>query len=548
MKKLACLLETVLLCAVGAGAALGQTYTVLYNLGSATGDPAFPQQAGTIAQGRDGNLYSTANGGAINDQGAAFKITPSGSFTVIHSFQSAEGVAPSGGLTLGTDGNFYGTTSGGGFQKGTVFKMTSGGSLTTLYSFTGGNDGQNPLAAPIQGTDGNFYGTTSNAGNGFLGSVYKITPSGTFTTLKTLDFSSGGAPQAPLVQATNGIFYSTTEAGASTNDGDVFKITASGVFTDVFTFDATHGANPFAPLIQGNDGNFYGTTANGGANSSGEVFKMTPGGVITVLHSFTAAGDGAYVRAGLVQASDGNLYGATAQATGNSGCGTLFRISPSGQNFATLFTFPSDGSMGCNPYVTLTQHTNGILYGDTDLGGNTVGTSACQFGCGVIFSLNANLKAFVALLPYSGKVGKTIEVLGQGFNSSTTVAFNGTPSTPTIVSSTYLTVTVPAGAKTGFVTVATTSGTLTSNKKFLVTPQITSFNPTSGSVGTSVVITGISLSQATRVAFGGVAATTFTVNSDSQVTATVPTGAKTGKITITTPGGTANSATNFTVI
>jgi large repetitive protein len=80
-----------------------------------------------------------------------------------------------------------------------------------------------------------------------------------------------------------------------------------------------------------------------------------------------------------------------------------------------------------------------------------------------------------------------------------------------------------------------------------VTPVILSFSPTTGSVGTSVVITGTSLLQTTKVTFGGVGATAFTVNSDTQVTATVPTGAKTGKIGITTQGGTAQSATNFTV-
>jgi uncharacterized protein (TIGR03437 family) len=65
-------------------------------------------------------------------------------------------------------------------------------------------------------------------------------------------------------------------------------------------------------------------------------------------------------------------------------------------------------------------------------------------------------------------------------------------------------------------------------------------------VGTPVTLNGVSLTQTSKVTFGGVAAT-FSMNSDLQVTATVPTGAKTGKIVITTPGGTATSATNFTV-
>jgi len=115
-----------------------------------------------------------------------------------------------------------------------------------------------------------------------------------------------------------------------------------------------------------------------------------------------------------------------------------------------------------------------------------------------------------------------------------------------ILSDTYITATVPFPAKTGTVTVVTPGGTLTSNKKFRVTPQITGFSPPSGPVGTSVTITGESLTQTTRVTFGGVPAT-FTVNSDQQVTATVPTGAVTGKIAITTPGGSASSAKSFTV-
>jgi len=97
------------------------------------------------------------------------------------------------------------------------------------------------------------------------------------------------------------------------------------------------------------------------------------------------------------------------------------------------------------------------------------------------------------------------------------------------------------------VSVTTPTGKLTSITNFRVTPQIRSFTPASGPVGTPVTITGVSLIQTNQVTFGGVKATAFTVNSDTQVTATVPVGAKTGKIGITTPGGTALSATNFVV-
>lgn len=524
--------------------AKAQTYTVLYNLATHPGDPTNPSWSGVIAQGRDGNLYSTVNQAAAG-YGAAVRLTPAGAFTVLYSFTGlTDAQSPSGGLTLNTNGNFYGTTSGGGFGPGTIFKLTSGGTLTTLYSFANTSDGEAPTAAPIQGSDNNFYGTTSNGnqGNGNFGTAYKFTPSGVFTTLHTFDFTTGAFPQAPFVQGTDGNFYGTTEAGSSSNNvGNVFKLTSSGNFTQLFAFDFTHGANPFGPLVQASDGNFYGTTAHGGSANLGVVFKITSRGAITVLHSFTGSGDGANPIAGLVQATDGNFYGTTQTADGASGCGTIFRVNSTG-TFATLFTFPSDKSMGCNPLVTMRQHTNGILYGDTCKGGTGNAGDA-----GVFYSLNVGLGPFVSLVASLGKVGSTAEILGQGLTGTTAVTFNGTSATFTVVSDTYMTAIVPAGATTGFVKVTTPSSTLTSNTKFRVTPQILSFTPASGPVGTPVMIMGVSLTQTTKVTFGGVGATTFTVNSDTQVTATVPTGAKTGKIGITTPGGTALSATNFTV-
>jgi hypothetical protein len=90
-------------------------------------------------------------------------------------------------------------------------------------------------------------------------------------------------------------------------------------------------------------------------------------------------------------------------------------------------------------------------------------------------------------------------------------------------------------------------GSLKSMRDFPVPPTIQNFTPTSGKVGTAVTITGVSLTQTSKLTFGGVKATTFVVNSDTQVTADVPAGAKTGKIAITTPGGAATSSAVFTV-
>jgi len=146
-----------------------------------------------------------------------------------------------------------------------------------------------------------------------------------------------------------------------------------------------------------------------------------------------------------------------------------------------------------------------------------------------------------------GKVGNTVELLGQGFTGTTAVSFNGVPATFNNSSDTYMTATVPAGALTGTLTVTTFTGSMVSNRAFLVLPGISSFTP-SGTVGSKVTITGMSLTQTTRVTIGGKPAS-FTVISDTQLTATVPVNALTGKkITVTTAGGSTSSAGTFAVV
>src|SRR4029077_14026169 len=161
-----------------------QSFSVLYNFGSKSGDPANPSFSGIMTQGRDGNLYSTTDPGGANNAGAIFKITPTGTLTVLYSFTGgSDGANPSSGLTLGTDGNFYGTTLGGGVNfDGAVFKVTPGGTLTVLHSFNC-TDGCEPVAGVVQGTGGEFYGTTFAGGANGDGTVFKISSAGAFTTI-----------------------------------------------------------------------------------------------------------------------------------------------------------------------------------------------------------------------------------------------------------------------------------------------------------------------------------------------------------------------------
>lgn len=452
----------------GVTSARGQTFSVLYNFGSQVGDPWAPGVSGIIAQGRDGNLYSTTADGGAKGIGAVFRITPSGALTVLHSFDgTSDGKVPVGGLEVGTDGNFYGTAyNGGKYGFGTIFKITPAGVFTVLYHFTGGTDGAFPLAPPIQGTDGNWYGTTAGQLVNQFGSVYKITSSGQFTLLAEFGPGLGHSPHDPLVQGADGNFYGTTINGG-TGIGNVFKMSPAGSIQSLFTFDTTHGAYPGSALIQRAAGAFYGTAAEGGSAGQGVIYKISPTGVLTVLHSMNGTTDGSFLLAGLVHASDGNFYGTAALGGDANLDGTIFRMTPLGV-FSTLHDFDYTG--GADPQTTVFQHTSGVLYGQATLGGTGTDLSCAGAGdCGVFYRLDAGLPAFINLLPYTGLVGAKIGILGQGFNASTIVKFNGVrASTVTRTGTTFLQARVPVGASSGYVTVTTGNATLKSLRKFTV--------------------------------------------------------------------------------
>jgi uncharacterized repeat protein (TIGR03803 family) len=396
------MLAALWLCAPGSLPA--QTFTTLYKFGSGG-----PPTAGLV-EGTDGNLYGTTYGYSGIQNGMIYKITPSGTFTILH-----KGGAFAAALIQGTDGNFYGTSlAGGTVGYGWVFKITPSGTLTTLHNFGPLPSGTYPSAALVQASDGNFYGTTKQGGtnsclyggtNFGCGTLFKITPSGTLTTLYNFCSQSGCAdgqePGGALVQGNDGNLYGTTGAGGKAacgffgGCGTIFKITTTGTLTTLHSFDLTDGGNP-GGLVQATDGNFYGMTYSGGASNSncttgtcGTVFKITPVGALTTLHIFDYT-DGANPSAALIQANDGNFYGTTGGGgnctTFAGGCGTVFRITATG-TLTMLHSF--DKTDGALP-TGLVQDTNGTFYGTTIRGGANV-YHACGGYCGTIFSLSVGL-------------------------------------------------------------------------------------------------------------------------------------------------------------
>lgn len=537
--KLAMIVLALLLAAETASA---QTYTVLHTYPIGSGAWSGIRAPQMMAQGRDGDLYSTlANTGTLFD-GTVYKITTTGTLSQVYSFcaltSCEDGSDPEGGATLGFDGDLYGTTKIGGKDgAGTVFKVTPLGVLTTLYSFTNSTDESAPVYTTLQGQDGNTYGVSEVEYNGQYGAFFRISPTGVFKALADFNYTDGSLPNLPT-QGTDGNFYGTAQYGGKSNFGVVYKITPGGKITVLHNFAGypSDGTRPIGILVQGPDGNFYGTTYQGGTYNEGTVFKITPAGVETVIHSFTFGQststnlyDGQLPEAGLTVGTDGNFYGTTLNG-GMTNYGTIFKITPAGkESVLHNFCYKTCDSFGATTPLVL--HTNGELYGNTN--GNSLGGA-------VFYSLNVGFKPLVDLVNWTSKVGSTVEILGQGFTGTTGVSFNGTAAKFTNVTDTYMTAVVPAGATTGTVTVTTFTSTMKGNRTFLVAPQIKSFLPLSGIVGTPVTITGVSLTQTTAVTIGGKPAT-FKVNSDTSVTATVPAGARTGAaISITTAGGIAS--------
>ena len=469
------------LCILTAMASPAQNFKVLADFNNSTG--AHPVGE-SLVQGPDGNFYGTANySGHNSSAGTVFRLEPSGPLAAIYTFCSngcSTGAHSISGLVLNTDGNFHGSTTAGGLhQQGTIFKITPSGTLTTIYNFcalTNCVDGREASGAMVRATNGNFYGTTLNGGgHGDSGAAFEITPTGTFTKIYgfcALSNCLDGSYPHGLIQGNDGNFYGTTEFGGAQNGGTVFKLSPGGTLTTLYSFwspkagaQCPEGSGPSAPLVQANDGNFYGTTTGGGANmAGGTVFKITASGTLSTLHSFcsqTNCADGSAPYA-LIQATDGKLYGVTGGG-GSGNSGSIFQITLQGA-LATLYKFCSqtncaDGEM---PNNGLLQATDGNFYGTTYIGGTS--------SDGVAFRLSTGLSPFVRTLPISGKIGSVITILGTDLTSPSSVSFKGTAAAFTVVSSSEIRATVPAGATSGLVKVTTPSRTLSSAVVFRVLP------------------------------------------------------------------------------
>jgi|HubBroStandDraft_1064217.scaffolds.fasta_scaffold00437_11 uncharacterized repeat protein (TIGR03803 family) len=445
--------------------AQAQTVTTIYNFTDSPTSGANPWYV-TLVQGTNGSFYGTTYNGGKNVSGTIFSVTPGGQQKILYSFAggTTDGAYPTGGLTLGTDGNFYGTTQQGGSQsEGIIFKITPTGTYTILHNFNSFIDGAFPWGPPILASDGNFYGTSSGGGPNDRGLVYKITSSGTFSEVYRFDVTHGYSPIAPPTQGADGFLYIPVAQGGTYFCGTIVQISTAGVLNNTYDFPCGPGGSfPLGPLVQAENGDFYSTTQDGGTNGEGTIYQVTTGLAVTILHSFGADfGDGTFPAAGMLLATDGNYYSATAEGGANDD-GTLFNTTTSG-TYTSLYSFNnSTNLLQMSPLAPPVQGTNGLLYGVTEFGGGA--------NDGTVYSLNMGLAAFVNTALFSGKEGETVTLLGTHLTGTKAVTFNGSAANFKVLSDTHLTATVPPGATTGPIEVTTPRATLQSRKTFVIKP------------------------------------------------------------------------------
>src|SRR5687768_16605185 len=364
---------------------------------------------GELTVGPDGFLYGTTINGGAHNFGTIFRVDQFGLATTLHSFGDVanDGRNPYGGLEIGPDGAFYGTTyNGGAHLRGSIFKITATGTYTLLRSLGAFDsscgcypDGYNPYDGLELGTDGLLYGVAQHGGNNSqLGTIFRIAPDGTFEKLHNFAPWNGSAypegyrPYGGLVQGSDGLFYGTTRHGGTPNAGSNGTIFKYDPATNTLTVlrnnaSATDGYEAGSALVEGSDGFFYGAYRYGGANNFGTVFRIDGAGSFSVVRALSAHNgsyypDGQHPWAGLVEHSDGNLYGVTTGG-GQYGHGAIFKVVPGMTPTFSVIAYMNNNTadrFGAFMYGDLIEGTDGRLYGTTQ-GGGAVGN-------GTVFSVD----------------------------------------------------------------------------------------------------------------------------------------------------------------
>jgi uncharacterized repeat protein (TIGR03803 family) len=230
------------------------------------------------------------------------------------------------------------------------------------------------FAAPTTGPDGALYVTASGYGGG-LGGVLRIADDGTVTTFAEMvsEVAAGLWPASPLTLASDGNLYGTT----AEPNGGIYRLTPDGTLSGVHMFPSNALFSVRSGVIQGSDGRLYGAITPSDGAPLGSVYASTLTGDVSILHEFQGP-DGVLPWGELLETSSGRFLGVT-YGSGHPAAdafGSVFEVTAEG-GFATVHSF--SGLDGANPFGSLMRASDGSIYGTTNRGG--------PLGGGVVFRI-----------------------------------------------------------------------------------------------------------------------------------------------------------------
>lgn len=434
---------------------------------------------------------ASATTGKITVETAAGSMLSAANFTVIGA-PTVSLFAPSSG-PIGTEV----VITGSNFVNVSGVKFNGTDVLPANYTIV--SNTKINAKVPADAVSGKISVTTP-AGTGVSGSNFTVYPPPTVAS-----FTPAIGPAGTIITITGTSFAGTTQ-----------------VF--VGTTEAAFSVNSATELE---------VTIPAGA-VTGKIKVITPGGQAISTQDFvvkdppqiTSFSPASGIVGSVVAINGSNFDAGGVSVKFGTGTAITFTVVNASQITATV---PADATTG---KITVTTSVGSVL-------------SASNFTV-------IGLPTITSFLPGSGGVGTDVTITGTNFINVSAVKFNNTTVAVgnfTVVSATQINMKVPAGATTGKIWVTTPAGTAVSAGDFtvLLPPTITSFNPTSGPTGGSVVITGTEFSSVTAISFNEVNAGSFTINSSTQITASVPANGTTGKIKVTNAAGTATSAATFYV-
>lgn len=372
-------------------------------------------QGGSSNAQTTGLLYGMTFYGGSTNFGVLFRYDPvNNKDSILINFNNPYWAHPYGNLIQGLDGKLYGLTVASG---GSLFSYNvTNGTGAPLFYFTGPN-GFSPTGSLIQATDSLLYGLTAQGGTSNDGVLFSYnTTTGKDSVRFNFNGTNGRAAGGSLLQAKDGKLYGMTQLGGSSDSGVLFSFDPkTGKDTVLVNFTKAIGVFPYyGSLIQDTNGLLYGMTSGGGLGN-GVLFSYNPiTGKDTVLVNFTSP-TGYSPFGSLIHDTKGILYGMTYYGGAFVSYGTLFSYNPVSATYTVLFSFNPPN--GANPYGSLIQASNGLLFGMTYNGG--INSSGSLFN----FDLSTNtetklidLNVIDGIFPY-GDLTEVMEVYTKGKDS-----------------------------------------------------------------------------------------------------------------------------------